>query len=104
MINVKVENKKSQTALKPEKDTPIEQEIVLLITSSLLAFRDKMKNLGYKEDVIDKDCRLMLKQAKELYTMKTNEVPKNVGPVTKPYDPMQDIMKQVDQMLNIKEP
>ena len=101
MIEIKVENKKSQTKLKPEKGIPVQQEVVQAMTSALMAFRDKMKSLGYSDDVIEKDCRIMINQTRALYLniVKTqNEPPKNVGPITN--ETMDDIMKQIDQMIN----
>lgn len=107
MIETKVENRKAEVVLKPEADIKIQDEIVQMIVSSLLAFKDRIRKDGLNVDDADKDADIILNRAAQVYhSIKNNIANENnvkpIGPIAKPYDPMADVMRQVDEILNGK--
>lgn len=112
MIKVKLENGKADIEIGYNENVKEQDEIVQLVTMLLLAFKQRVIQAGYEAGVANSDVQLMINKIVENYNRFKPEqfaegkkkevepaVPKNVGPVAKPYDPMEDVLRQVDAML-----
>lgn len=108
MINIKLENGRADIEIKYDKNIKEQDEIVQLVTMLLMAFKQRVVQAGYDEKTANADVQIMINKIvsnynklkpDQLTAVNKKEPPKNVGPLSKPYDPMEDVLKQVDQML-----
>lgn len=67
MIEVKVKDKKAEILLNQEMGVKLQDEIVQSIVSSLLAFRERVRDDGLNPEDADKDADIILKQAYHIY-------------------------------------
>lgn len=101
MIEVKVKNPNVEVTLAPEKDLIIQEEIVQMIVCTLMAFRDRVGRDGNNQESADKDADIILQKATQMYHAEVAKA-KQQGAGPSAADPMDNILKQVDDMLNSK--
>lgn len=94
MIKIKTENGNTNVLLRLEEGVVLQDEIVQIITSSLLAFRQQIEKTGQNLLDADKDAVIIMNRSAETY----REV---IGRSQNIEDDnsMGDIMRQVDELI-----